>query len=82
MKDIQEVERGDSPPPHCSCRPHTEQYIHLWHSQHKKKDVDLLEKVQRRATKLIRGLEHLTCEDRLRELELLGWRRECSRQTL
>ncbi|KAJ7426623.1 hypothetical protein WISP_14203 [Willisornis vidua] len=27
-------------------------------------DVDLLDHVQRRATKMIRGLEHLSCEDK------------------
>ena len=31
-------------------------------------DVDLMERVQRRATKMIKGLEHLSYGDRLREL--------------
>jgi len=50
-------------------RPHLEFCIQLWSPQHRK-DMDLLEQVQRRATKMIRRMEHLSCEKRRRELGL------------
>ncbi|GAB0185955.1 hypothetical protein GRJ2_001060800 [Grus japonensis] len=52
-------------------RLHLEYCILLWGPQYRG-DMELLEQVQRRATKMIRGLEHLSCEDRLRELELFS----------
>ena len=52
-------------------RPTLESCIQLWSLQHKN-DMELLERVQRRATKKIRGLEHLSCEESLRELELFS----------
>ena len=45
--------------------------IQAWGPQYRK-DVELLGQFQRRATKMIRGLKHLSYEERLRELGLFS----------
>lgn len=70
-KGQQQVEGGDSPPQLCPCEAPPECCIQVQSPQHKKY-MDLLEQVQRRATKVITGIEHFPYEDRLRELVLFS----------
>ena len=52
-------------------RHHLEYCIQMWSPQYRR-DMDMLECIQRRATKMIQGMKHLFYEDRLRGLGLFS----------
>ena len=52
-------------------RPHLDCCVQMWSSLYRR-DMDLLECVQRKATKMIHRMEQLSYEDRLRELGLFS----------
>ncbi|TRZ24750.1 hypothetical protein HGM15179_002452 [Zosterops borbonicus] len=63
-------------------RPHLESSPRFW-APHHRKDTEMLERVQRRTTRMVKGLEYLkSCEEQLGELGLLVLKQRNPREAL
>ena len=56
-------------------RPHLEYHVHKWSPLYRR-DMYLLEHIQRRVTNMIHGMEHLSYGDRLRKLGLFSLKKK------
>lgn len=59
-------------------RPHLEYCIQAW-SPHYRQDINMLEALQRRVTRMIPALKRLEYRDRLKELNMFSFERRCIR---
>ncbi|KAK4828576.1 hypothetical protein QYF61_027666 [Mycteria americana] len=71
LECCQQVEGGDPSPLFNIGETYLEYCVQCWAPQYKR-DVDILERIQQRAMKMMNGLEHLSYEEKLRELGLFS----------